>query len=334
MKKTLFALAGCGLFASASAQSSVTIYGIVDLAIAKLNGGDSVLTGLPTGLIGAPNTLSLRPSTSNRLGFRGSEDLGGGWRASFSLEHRFAADTGTLQFGQTGFFGGHSWVGLGNVAYGEVRLGRQFVPAHYVAVAGDPWGFDYNVGSAYGFTKGGSTFTYAANAASYRTPKLNGFIGEVVIGLAEGGAAAGPANNPDRTWSAALSYDKDRLYVGIGHSKVRTEGSVKNEFTVVTASYDFGAFKPMASYSVGRPNTERLNRAYLVGVVAPIGAGRLKAVLARLDPAGDYNNTTKIGLGYEHFLSKRTSVHADVGTASTQGRHRSNGIEAGIKHVF
>jgi predicted porin len=334
MKKSLLVIAGCGIATGACAQSTLTIYGNLDLGVSKLNNGDSTLTGLPTGLIGTPGVWSLRPSTSNRIGFRGTEDLGGGWRTGFSIEHRIASDTGGTQFGQTGFWGGHSWVGLGNPLYGEVRLGRQFVPAHYVAAAGDPWAFDYNVGGAYGFTKAGSTYTYAANSVGYKSPDFGGLTGEVVVGAREGGTAVNPANNPGRTWSAALIYNKSPLYVGLGYNNVRTEGPVKNEFAVFTASYDFGLVKPIFSYSVGKPSTVRTNRSYLIGAIMPLGAGRLKAVVARLDPAGGDNNTTKFGLGYEYFLSKRTSLHADVGTASTEERRRSNGVEAGIKHVF
>src|SRR5687767_14349617 len=95
---------------AAHAQSSVTIYGVLDLGIAKRNNGQSFLNGLPVGLTGAADAWNLRPSTSNRIGFRGSEDMGGGLRANFSIEHRMDPSQGTEQNGQNGFWRGHSWV--------------------------------------------------------------------------------------------------------------------------------------------------------------------------------------------------------------------------------
>lgn len=335
MKKSLLVLSALSaMIPSAWAQSAITIYGVVDLGVSKLNDGESVLTGLSPGLIGQPDTWSVKPSTSNRIGFRGTEDLGDGWKASFSIEHRIASDTGGTQFGQVGFWGGHSWLGLGNARFGEVRLGRQFVPVHYVGTAGDPWGFDYNVASAYGFTKGGSTFTYAANSVGYKTPEFGGITGEIVVGAGEGGTAVNPANNPNRVWSAAVQYKAGQAYVGLGMNKVRSTTDVKNEYWMLTASYNFGVVKPIVSYSEGKPNSTRKSKAATLGAIVPLGLGRVKAVVGHRDEPSSDENTLKFGLGYEYSLSKRTSLHADVGTAKTGDRSRTNGFEAGIKHLF
>src|SRR6187551_782694 len=92
MKRSLIALAVLGAFAgAASAQSSVTIYGSVDMAVAKGDGGTAGNNG---GGAGGADVWSLQQSNANRLGFRGNEDLGGGLSAQFQIEHRFNADTG------------------------------------------------------------------------------------------------------------------------------------------------------------------------------------------------------------------------------------------------
>ena len=97
MKKSLLALAVLGAFAgAASAQSSVTLYGRVDLSLAKNIGSDA--KGVQNG-------------SGSRLGFRGVEDLGGGMKAIFNIEHRFNADTGELT-NAAKFWQGRSIVGL------------------------------------------------------------------------------------------------------------------------------------------------------------------------------------------------------------------------------
>ncbi|UUX96527.1 porin [Aquabacterium sp. J223] len=330
MKKSLIALAALGAFAgAASAQSSVTIYGIIDVGVSKLNGGTSVLNGGPAGTIGIRDGYSVKPSTSNRLGFRGTEDLGGGLKANFVIEHRFRPDDGTLESSTT-FWQGQSWVGLsGN--FGEVRLGRQYVPAFYIGLASDPWGYDYNVAGANLFTRGatgGTDVTRSPNAVGYRTPNLSGFTAEVQVAAGEGSAAE---ISNRRNVGANVMYSGGPLSAGVGYNDTDTVATQRywNSFV----AYDLGFVRPVVAYSrttVGTVDTT----SYLVGATAPLGGGRLKAVAARKNPDGGNNNTTKFGLGYEYFLSKRTSVHADVGTAKTQNLTRTTGVEAGVKHVF
>ena len=335
MKKTMTLLAALGAATGAWAQSSVTVYGVIDQGFGKLNKGTSFLTGLPAGLVGAPGVKTMKAVTSSRLGFRGSEDLGDGLRANFSIEHRFAPDTGGIQFGQTGFFGGHSWVGLSKASLGEVRLGRQFVPAHYVALAGDPWGFDYTAASAYAFNKGGSTFSYAANSVGYKTPSFfGGLNSEVVYGFREGGTAENPANNPNHVISANVVYNKAPFYAGVGFSKVHSATPTKNEYWVMTAAYDLGVIRPIVSYSGSRANAVNLTHGFTLGAVATMGVTRVKAVYARLQPPGSNNETNKFGIGADYAFSKRTSVYANAGTADTEGRTRSTGFDVGLKHLF
>lgn len=335
MKKTLILIAAMGAVTAAYAQSSVTIYGVLDGGLGHLNTGTSYLTGLPAGLMGNPGVWTAKSVTSSRLGFRGSEDLGGGLRANFSMESRIAPDNGGLQFGQLAFFGGHSWMGLSSKDWGELRLGRQFIPAHYVAVYGDPFGFDYTAASSYGFNKAGSTFTYAANSVSYKTPIFfNGLSSEVVYGLDEGGVAANPINNPNHVIGANVVYATGPLYLGAGFSDVHSATPVKNNFWVVSGGYDLGWIRPIFSVSGSKVNVTTMSHAMTLGATAPVGPGRVKAVYARLDPPGPNNRTDKFGVGYDYFLSKRTNLYVNAGTAKTQNLTRSSGYDFGMKHVF
>ncbi|HEX6364001.1 MAG TPA: porin, partial [Albitalea sp.] len=142
MKKSLLALAVLGAFAgAASAQSSVTIYGSIDLGIAKSNGGTAGNSGGAAGNGAQARAYTLQHANTNRLGFRGNEDLGGGMSAQFQIEHRFNADTGTLNDPNV-FWQGRSYVQLSHAAAGRVYLGRDYGPAFWPAVKSDPFGWD------------------------------------------------------------------------------------------------------------------------------------------------------------------------------------------------
>jgi predicted porin len=336
VKKSQVALAALGLFiaGAASAQSSVTIYGNLDLGVSKINKGTSFLNGLPVGLTGTQGTWNIRPSSSNRIGFRGTEDMGGGLKANFAIEHRLDPSQGTEQNGQNGFWRGHSWVGVSG-AMGEIRLGRDYNPALFVAQRGDPWLWDYNVGSVQVINRAGNGQTYSSNAIMYLSPSIAGFTTYVQLGLGEGGTAVNAANNTDRTFGANVQYSAGPLYAGFAINDVRIQNSPnQNRFWVLTLNYDLGFVKPIVQYASAKNVSTETSKSFVLGATAPIGAGTLKAVVARLDPAGANNSTTKVGLGYEYWLSKRTSIHADVGSGKTDNQSRTTGFESGMKHVF
>ena len=128
MKKSLLALAVLGAFTGiASAQTSVTIYGVVDAGITREDNG-----------VTTTNRLDSGNQSGSRLGFKGNEDLGGGLSAQFLLEQGFNVDTGTL--GQGGrMFGRQAYIGLtGN--FGQLRLGRQKTVMYDALLAIDPFG--------------------------------------------------------------------------------------------------------------------------------------------------------------------------------------------------
>ena len=359
MKTANLVVAALASFAgNAMAQtSSVNIYGIIDQGVSRMSGGQSTLTFLPLALIGRPGTWTMQSATSSRLGFRGTEDLGGGLKASFQIEHRLTPDIGGTEPRDgaltTIFWNGPTWVGLSG-GFGEVRLGRQFVPAAQIGSSSDPWAYDYNVGGSSGFTRGGNALTMAKNAVGYRTPALAGFTIEVMVAAGEGGAAAAnaPVGRVGRDEGASVQYRTGSLWVGLGHNNSRQEGTpIKNRYTNLGIAYDFGFVRPIASYSVGNNNVAGNpdTRTWLIGATAPLGQGQFRTVVARYDAAVGQNfnaanpslpamtggqDTTKFGLGYQYLLSKRTSVHADVGTAKTEEASRTTGVEAGIKHMF
>lgn len=335
--KAKFAIAGvltmCGATAEAQSTSSVTIYGLIDQTVSRYTGASAINPTLSLALLGNANQYTVHSATSSRLGFRGSEDLGSGMKANFLIENRFAPDTGAIQAGQTGIWGGQSYVGLESSTYGEVRLGHQFVPGHPLATYGDPWGLDYNVAGGYGFVKGGSTVSYAGNAVDYRTPIFGGVQVEVQAAAAEGGTPAGSIQ-PGRNLGAAVIYRDGPVYVGAAYNYLRTGTALDNRFYLINGTYDFGVIKPYLSYAVARNNSNQDSKSYLIGFTAPVGVGRVKAMVGMLNPAGANNTTKKVGLAYEYFLSKRTNLHVDLAAAKTDRLSRAKGFEFGIKHLF
>ncbi|WP_194722578.1 porin, partial [Noviherbaspirillum malthae] len=128
MKKSLIALAVLGTVAGASfAQTNVTVYGVADAGLARIDNGRVNTTALQSG-----------QQSGSRIGFRGTEDLGGGLSAIFTLENGFNIDDGTL--GQGGrLFGRQAFVGLQG-GFGAVKLGRQYNPIRTAVENIDPFG--------------------------------------------------------------------------------------------------------------------------------------------------------------------------------------------------
>lgn len=357
MKKTTLMITMLASFGATALAQSVNIYGVIDQGVSRMNGGRSTLTFSPVALIGQPSAWTMRSATSSRLGIRGSEDLGDGLRANFQIEHRFTPDTGGIEPRDGAltsiFWNAQSWVGLSG-GLGELRMGRQFVPAFQIGVAIDPWGYDYNVGGPSNFTRGGNAVTMSNNAVVYRTPVLAGLSAELMLAPGEGGAAVvnAPAGRIGRNEGANLQYSAGPLWVGLGYNNSRQQGTpTRNRYANLGIAYDFGFVRPVASYAVGNNNVAGNpdTRTYLIGATAPLGQGRLRAVAARYEAAVGQNfnaangslptltggqSTTKFGLGYQYFLSKRTILHADIGTAKTDGVSRTTGIETGIKLIF
>jgi predicted porin len=322
MKKSLIALAVLGAFAgAAAAQSSVTIYGKLDMGLVKTNNGNSTLTGAPSN-----SKLQLAEQASSRLGFRGTEDLGGGLKANFAVEHRFQPDTGTLTNSAV-FWQGFSWVGLSG-GFGELRLGRDYAPAFWPALRSDPWGFDTIGQVGPGHSWAGYTSTSGVrsnNQIQYRTPNMNGFTASVAASLSE---------SPGTSDSFGMNaiYSAGPLYLGVGYDR-KDIGATNDNVAIITAAYQIGAFTPVAAYTRSKVSNQDLDNITL-GMNATVGTGDLRAAFTRRNNKDTNVKINKFGLGYHYPLSKRTKVYADMGTASETNKNRRTGFDFGIQHNF
>ena len=284
MNKTLIVAAVSALAAgSALAQSSVTIYGRVNVTAEAIDAG-----GLKTKQL---------VDNASRIGFKGTEDLGGGLKAGFQLEHGFNVDTG-LPSGA--FWGRQSEVNLSG-GFGMVRLGRftseaYFATADYISMHNHDTGNSEDKLYAY---VGRNT-----NKIGYRLPELvKGMTLEGAVSAAE--RAPGQTRSYDLAWNYAIGA----LQLGAGYEK---NGSAKQ--FAIRGLYEMGPLvlgayvqKDTDGYGVGfgKRTTLRFSAAYNVGASEfhfnVGGAGKYSRV--------NNSKAKQFTLGYNYNLSKRTKVY-------------------------
>ena len=302
MKKTLIALAAVAATGAAFAQSSVTVYGKVDLGVARNIGSDVTV---------------MQQAAGSRLGFRGTEDLGGGLKANFQIEHRFAPDTGA-QSNANSFWTGRSILGLQG-GFGRVDLGRDYGAAFWTALAGDVFGYD-GVAANGAIAGAGNNTVRFDNAISYTTPNMAGLTAQLTVALKEAGAKNGT--------SFRLAYANGP----IGASLATEKGMAGQKYTGVGASYDLGAAKINALISKGESAAGVESDGVLFGVVVPMGAVSLKASYGTLEVGGN-KAKQQLGLGMRYALSKRTDIYTSLANDS-KAKSNKSGVEFGVHHNF
>lgn len=350
MKRTLLALAALGSFAgAASAQSSVTLYGDIDLSITKGNGGTAFNQGGNGSSAASGKAWQVKQSHTSRLGFRGNEDLGGGLSAQFQIEHRFNPDTGTQNNANTFWFG-RSYVQLTSVAVGSVYLGREYIPAFFPAVKSDPFGFDgvgqlgtvmyanYSVNDRENFADATGGTSRTNNTIGYKSPNLSGLTVQIAGAASEGNTFKGSTSSPGREFGANVEYSAGPIYGALAYDKTQRGSAAYDGNSLLSGAlhYNFGFAKAMlygARAKVG-VNSAATNKYASISLLAPVGPGNVKAAFGYYDPAGASNTNRKFGLGYDYSLSKRTNLYADVGHARQSSRSSNTAYAFGIKHLF
>lgn len=312
MKKSLIALAALGAFAgSAMAQSSVTLYGIVDLGLVKQNRAD---TTLALGGVGVANKeLNVAQATKSRLGFKGVEDLGGGYKATFGLEHRLLPDTGA-QNGSV--FWDKATVGL-TTPVGEIAAGRDYMPAFYLQYKQDPWlnqGIAEVGGTTYAFalynvTQAGGARSARINNALYYNLQVEGLTVQTAVSMKEDGAQAAGAKN---RYGFNVNYAAGPLFVGVAMDKAEEVANADDTLLMVGGSYDFGVIKPRLTYAQTDKGATT-PKSIILAATIPVDTNLVKLGYANLDydnAAGTKAN--KFSIGYEQVLSKRTAIYTDL----------------------
>lgn len=318
MKKTLIALAAVAATSAAFAQSSVTIDGFVTLGVEKVTGSSAKLNAA---------------NGANQIRFRGTEDLGGGLKATFALAQRFSPESGLNDGSANGrpTFQGESTVGLAG-GFGAVKLGRALTALQGPVNGTDPWG-TWTVGSTAFLTSGYSSDKNQADSAGtgrtdgifYTSPNFGGFTVAATLGLKN--AAVTNANNTKNLLSLWASYAAGPLTVAGGYEQNRQDDDV----TALFGIYDMGVVKLGAGYGKVGLATGADVKNYNLMAVAPMGAFTLKAGYGNSKTSAGVK-TTKFAVGGEYALSKRTYLYSTV--ARTKVAASTTGFDLGISHSF
>ena len=337
MNKTMTTLAIAALAAvsaPALAQSSVTLFGVIDLAARSVDNGASQKQLAASGL------------NSSRLGFRGTEDLGGGLKANFWIEGAIDADTGNAT-GQT--WQRRSTIGLQG-GFGEVRFGRQKNPTGLNWEQLDPFsdtgmGASGRLQQSTGLIPAGGayqSFSRSSNSISYDTPGSTGFFGTAFVAAGEGALG-------NKYIGGRVGYRAGPLFASVAYGETQVTGSIDAEMLNFGATYDFKVVKVFGMYnSTDVGAAEQKN--YLIGVSAPFGPVTVRASYQKMDGGGSIGNRSAqhATVGGDYALSRRTAVYANFSKIGNRGPAAftvatgstlvpgsgSSGYEVGLRHSF
>jgi len=312
MKKIALVAAIAALAASAVfAQSSVTLWGRINTTVESQK-------------VGAGDRKVVVANNASRLGFKGQEDLGGGLKVSFALEHGLNSDNGAAS---GDFWGRESSVQLSG-AFGAVRLGR-WIPGSYFATADYISNHNHDTGSSSDELYSFATFKQK-NKVGYFTPTVGGFSGEFSVGAGEG------APGEKRSFDASGYYDQGPLHLGAGYSKVgsATQYAVRGLYEL--GSVILGAYVQREDMGTGKNDSRTIAR---VSAMYVMGASEFHLNVGGSKAGGSIgsNGAKQYTLGYNYNLSKRTKLYGfytaiDSTAAKSAGDFSS--LAAGIRHNF
>lgn len=349
----MLVLAGSAGLASplTHAQGKVEIYGLVDAAIVVDRGGrDGSLTKMTGGA-----------ASTSRIGFKGSEDLGGGLSAFFTLETGLKLDTGAVDAAGS-IFNRQALVGLKG-GFGAIALGRQYTPYHNALVQiVDPFSTGYAGTAKNLFPHSGSNIR-TSNTITWASPRMNGLDMELAYSAGEQSDSSAR-----RQFGGAIGYAGGPLTLRLVYNNKNGDaasGFARSRNTLLGAQYKLGKVTLNAGYGIDRgpeaaplanpnnpyggiaatPSTD--GREVLLGLSAPVGPGKLMASVMHKDDRTAFDQDASAwGIGYLVGLSKRTGLYAayahvrnrngagytvnnntDAGTGNT-------GYNLGLRHTF
>ncbi|WP_281362420.1 porin [Pararobbsia alpina] len=338
----------CGM---AQAQSSMTLYGIVDAGLLYTN-----KTPNPTTFQNEGGQFSMNDSGSSpsQFGMKGVEDLGGGLKAEFDLESGIDMANGGYDDSNGNLFGREAWVALdGN--FGDLKAGLQFSPFFFAVAESDPRDLSQFGSALILFIDNAvATGIFTSNAVSYTSPNIDGLKGSVMLAL---GGAAGDFQ-AGRQYSASLKYENGGLMVNAaifdgnsgGTAQTPVPTTLALEGRTIGAAYRFGDLTAKASVVNYKVAGELNNYVY--------GAGLDYTWLPKWDLNGgvwftsDRSDTTNhslmAALGTEYYLSPETSLYAQIGLVDNHGAETTGlaigalnavqgmtlGADMGVRHTF
>ncbi len=365
-EKLVFAALVCAISpVVALAQSSVQVYGVMDMAVSNYRGEGT----------GARQMLTSSGNQASRLGFKAREVLGEGLAAGFDLEAGLNADTGTGQptnsnnqptgsTGGTGFmFNRKALVYLQSKQWGEVRLGRDYVPSFWNMFLFDP--FRLGVGMSAHVLHGTTVTGFrASNGVSYLSPgcsgpSCKGLFYQATVAFGENPSGTATAQD-GRVYGARVGYGGAQWDAAIAATTTKNHAADDYLHVNVAASYLWQGHKFMALAAHHRTgnrlavldNADKV-RYWQLGAVWKVGQHNIPMSFMRLtrnDNAG--SSSQKYAVGYVHNLSKRTALYGTYAYVDNRGSinlpvangalmgptpvagGNASGFDLGIRHVF
>lgn len=323
----VLALVACG---TALAQSSVSIYGTTDLALTRSTSGNTTTTGLKEG-----------GHTASRIGFRGTEDLGGGLDAHFVLEAGYDPATGAGTLPGPGIaFTRQSFVGIAG-PWGQLDAGRMYTPMFYTLFKADPYGMNatfspINLGTSIDAQPGMTPFAArSSNMLRYRTPTSSAFFADIAYAP---GKAATASQRSGEFKGAAFGWSSKPWYVGYAVQRVRSGSATApvaspavSTYQALSASYQFPQITLYANATRAASRLPAVPTAKLFSVgasypVTPFSNLILEVIQRKVD--GSERSQLAWTLGYDHYLSKRTALYG-----RWLGLNNSGGASASLAGV-
>jgi predicted porin len=342
----------------AYAQSNVMLYGVVDA---------SLMRGV--GSVSSKSQMFSGSGLSSRLGFRGTEDLGGGMKANFVLEGGFGADTGLGQASNSNnqpsgavapsglTFNRLSYVGLSG-GWGELRLGRDYTPAWRAQSSMDPGAIGTGLWSAQS-ALGSLVVTAqpagirASNSLGYHSPVMGGFSAQLMYALGENASSAGATRDDGKVMGARLAYQAGALNLVAATETIKMSAIGDVRETVFGANYQLGAAKLWAQFLRDRTGTGNRMDGHSLAVSTTFGVTELRAQWSRSEvesfAGAPLGTVDKLAFYAQYNLSRRTGVYSTLarthnrdgasavpftGVAVTAPNKSATAVEVGIRHVF
>ena len=345
MKKSLFAIAAVTAFAGAAqAQSSVTVYGILDVGYVGTNTRVPASSTTAGGAITTPayktssNTLGQSAESTSRLGFKGTEDLGGGTSAFFTAEFQLypqdgslsgsaasSITTGTSANSYGGLQNRQTFVGLSKKGIGQAAIGTQYTPIHVAVGKTDPGQQNNMVGSVIYPANGSGTTTGAYtvrsnNAVTAQTEVMAGFQASAMYAInnqdrtqyATNSTASTAGGNTNNTgWGLGLNYTWNKLFATANYQ------SFKNENNTGASTIPAGANNYGSNVS---DNQTYVAATYDFGILKAYAGWVNRKVTSGLD-SNAYAKRSGQQLGVRSFITPTIEGWANIGN----GRYTSFG---------
>lgn len=311
--------------ATALAQSTVTLAGLLDLSA-----GQSKPAGNPNKTWNVDNGQM----TTSWFGVSGTEDLGGGLSAVFTVQSFMRADTGASgRFGADTFWARNAFVGLASTSFGRVTIGRNTTPFFVTTLSFNPFGdsFGYSPSIRHYFTSGTLTGDSGwSDSVLYTTPKFGGATAQLFI-------AAGEAGSNGRNHGLNLRWGAGAFDSAFSWQDVKKDGATAVADTKswqAAASYDFGVAKLFGQFgNVANKTTGNEYDITGLGASVPVGNGKVLAQWGQIKPETGAKRKT-FSAGYDYFLSKRTDLYAVAMSDKIDGLSSGSAFSIGVRHRY